>query len=107
MLKALAEILMGTCRPIDISGRLGGEEFAMLMPETEAADAFWAAERFRQAVEAESIALPDGKTLQVTASFGIAPLSEATASVEAWLAAADEPLYAAKRGGRNRCVASG
>ena len=107
VLKALAEMLSHTSRPIDILGRLGGEEFAMLLPETDAADAFWAAERFRQSVETDEIELPGGKVISVTASFGIAPMTEAIETVADWLSAADEPLYAAKRSGRNRCAARG
>ncbi|SLJ86830.1 GGDEF domain-containing protein [Novosphingobium mathurense] len=106
-LKALAETVTLAKRPVDLLGRLGGEEFAVLLPETEAPDAFWAAERFRQAIEDRVIELADGRTVAVTASFGIAPLTDTVTSVEDWLSRADEPLYAAKHAGRNRCVVGG
>jgi len=88
---------------VDSLGRLGGEEFAVLLPETEAAEALVAVERFRVTLAQHDIAVPGGSTIRVTASFGIAPLSDSIATVEDWIAAADGPLYAAKRGGRNRC----
>lgn len=104
VLRTLSETLEGNKRPVDVLGRLGGEEFAVLLPETEANDAFSAAERFREGLAARAIALPGGHALNITASFGVAALDSSVASAEDWLARADAPLYVAKRSGRNRCV---
>lgn len=103
VLREMVASVVGASRPVDLLGRLGGEEFAVLLPETEAADALQAVERFRETLAGLAISLPDGRVIHITASFGIAPLSDAIETVEQWLAAADGPLYAAKRGGRNRC----
>lgn len=106
VLRELASIMRASTRPSDLLGRLGGEEFAMILPETGLAEAMLAAERFRKALEMHSIAISPTRKIAVTASFGVAPLDDATADAEAWLARADAPLYVAKRTGRNRCVAA-
>jgi diguanylate cyclase (GGDEF)-like protein len=92
-----------TLRPADSFGRIGGEEFALLLPETSADDAMAAAERLRKVVAAHDFQLRGGPLLKITGSFGVAPVSAAIDTAESWLAAADLPLYAAKTGGRNRC----
>lgn len=102
VLKAIAEGCGSTVRPSDVFGRLGGEEFGLLLPETSAREALAAADRFRQIIAALRFPARDG--LHVTASFGVAPISVGRCNPERWLAAADEALYLAKRNGRNRCV---
>jgi diguanylate cyclase (GGDEF)-like protein len=104
VLRQFAETLRVMMRPNDALGRLGGEEFAILLSETGADEALLAAERFRQAVEQSDIVVGKSLSLPVTASFGIAPLTPGVTTPEAWIAQADAPLYEAKRGGRNRCV---
>ncbi|RZM26262.1 MAG: sensor domain-containing diguanylate cyclase, partial [Sphingomonas sp.] len=101
VLKQIAGIAEITLRPSDLFGRLGGEEFAMLLPETTGAAAVIAAERVRRDIAEHPMKLPGGGTLNVTASFGVAELSESTASLPAWLERADAMLYTAKSGGRN------
>ncbi|WP_395395706.1 sensor domain-containing diguanylate cyclase [Novosphingobium sp. BL-8A] len=103
VLREMVATVVGASRPVDLLGRLGGEEFAVLLPETEAFEALQAVERFRETLAGLAIPLADGRVIHITASFGIAPLSDAVETVEEWIAAADGPLYAAKRGGRNRC----
>jgi diguanylate cyclase (GGDEF)-like protein len=104
VLHQFAARLCQAARPNDLLGRLGGEEFAMLMPETGAEDALVAGERFRELVAATPFRVAPGVEIGVTASFGIAQVHAGIDDVEGWLAAADAPLYAAKRGGRNRCA---
>ncbi len=104
VLRELAATLQEAGRSADVLGRLGGEEFAMLLPETGVPEALAAAERFRAAVEARPIVVAPARTIAITASFGIAALDQSITVAEEWLAKADEPLYEAKRGGRNRCV---
>ncbi|HUD28092.1 MAG TPA: sensor domain-containing diguanylate cyclase, partial [Novosphingobium sp.] len=102
VLRELAAVLSGSGRPADLLGRIGGEELAMLLPETSAADALAAAERFRATIATLPIAIAPTRTIAITASFGVAALADDITSAEAWIARADVPLYEAKRGGRNR-----
>lgn len=102
VLREVARLVTDMKRDGDILGRLGGEEFAVLLLETSAASACAAVERFRRKLEEHLIALPGGEVLKVTASFGIAGVKPQFSSVDDWLEAADKPLYAAKRLGRNR-----
>ena len=104
VLRDLAATLGAAGRSADVLGRLGGEEFAMMLPETGVGEALAAAERFRAAIEARPIVVAPTRTIAVTASFGIATLDHSVTVAEEWIARADGPLYEAKRGGRNRCV---
>jgi diguanylate cyclase (GGDEF)-like protein len=106
VIRAVAECFARMKRPTDAFGRIGGEEFALLLPETVEAEAVKAAERYRQALA--DIRIPGNPPFGITASFGVAALSRDRASSEAWLAHADAGLYDAKRSGRNRvCLAAG
>ena len=99
VLKAVARAVRSTLRADQPLGRLGGEEFGVLLPGASAGDALICAERMRSAIQ--HLALP--RYRPVTASFGIAPLIPGQ-SIEQWTAASDCALYVAKRAGRNRCV---
>lgn len=90
-------------RESDVVGRIGGEEFGLVLPGTDAAGARRLAEDIRRAVESIRVAGADGLAVQVTVSAGVAtarPNEEI--GVEQLYARADQALYAAKRGGRNR-----
>jgi diguanylate cyclase (GGDEF)-like protein len=100
VLKAVVSCCEALIRPNDSLGRVGGEEFAIVLAETDTASAMMAAERYRDAIAGLRVG---DQSLQVTASFGIAPV-EACATAAAWLDLADQGLYAAKHQGRNRCV---
>jgi diguanylate cyclase (GGDEF)-like protein len=91
-------------RDSDVVARIGGEEFAILLPETELADARVAAERLRRAVAAESFASSAGP-IPVTVSIGAALATTKLNDAAELMKLADDALYAAKRGGRN-CVAA-
>ena len=101
VLQQIARIAEVTLRPSDVFGRIGGEEFAILLPETNAAEAMHVAERLRQAIADYEMPLPGGGTRHVTASFGIARSSVNLASLPAWIEQADAMLYVAKSSGRN------
>jgi diguanylate cyclase (GGDEF)-like protein len=94
-----------TRRDVDVVGRLGGEEFMILLPETRLDGAVLLAERIRLMLAAKPVAVGDA-AIAVTASFGVREY-ERGVDGHGLLAAADEALYAAKRAGRNRVVASG
>jgi diguanylate cyclase (GGDEF)-like protein len=106
VLRELAKVLDGSGRHADLLGRIGGEEFAMLLPEAGAVAALAAAERHRAAIAAHPIAIAPARTIAITASFGIAALDDTIATAEDWIARADVPLYEAKHAGRNRCIAA-
>ncbi|MGZ4970971.1 MAG: GGDEF domain-containing protein [Methylobacter sp.] len=88
-------------RALDVLGRMGGEEFAVLLPHTEAADAIPIAERLCATLAATPISF-GGQTITVTMSIGVAEYSPDIANVENLLCQADFCLYEAKRLGRNR-----
>lgn len=90
-------------RETDIVARIGGEEFAILLPETGIDDAGAAAERLLKHIE-ESDLQCDGQNLTVTVSIGIAEAQPGMRDIGDLLKAADQALYIAKRTGRNRVV---
>ena len=102
VLRAVAAAVMDTMRDGDLFGRIGGEEFAILLPYADAEGAAASAEMFRAAIEA--LRVGHVPPLAVTASFGISTISGNVTTSAAWMAAADLAVYAAKHGGRNRCV---
>ena len=83
-------------------GRIGGEEFAILFTECALDQAVVAAERCRRAIERLSLRGPDGEDMQITASFGVAPLFSYALSPDELIELADRALYNAKSSGRNR-----
>lgn len=101
VLRHIARACTASLREGDSFGRLGGEEFALLLPGTGLDNALATAERCRAAIAALSIDI--GVVLNVTASFGVAPLTASVAGSDDWLCRADAALYAAKAAGRNRC----
>jgi len=105
VLQAAARAMRGALRAADSLGRFGGEEFLAVLPETDLEAARRTAERLREAVAREAVALPSGGQVSVTASFGAAALPELTgeATADALIALADARLYEAKAAGRN-CV---
>lgn len=105
VLKHVADRMRHTLRQADVAGRLGGEEFAVLLPDTDLAAALPLAERLR-ATLAESGPPHDGGMLTVTTSVGLAEVGVADASHEDVMQRADRALYRAKHAGRNRCEAS-
>lgn len=100
-LKHLVSLLQQQLRSIDTLGRLGGEEFAILLPETALDAALHLAERLRHAVE--STPLPrDPQPLQFTVSLGVTVMNAASRDVNTVIKQADEAMYEAKHTGRNR-----
>lgn len=106
VLKGLVEICRKELRATDLIGRLGGEEFAIALPNTDRARALEIAENLRHAIEAASFDI-GVQTLRITGSLGVATQTGLAENTDLLLARADKALYEAKSAGRNRSVASG
>lgn len=104
VLRTTGSVLRDVSRDIDLPARMGGEEMAVLLPETAADGAGALAERLRHGVARQRFTSPTGTSFSVTASLGVAVFGPALEGAEALLHAADEALYAAKEAGRNRVV---
>ncbi len=103
VLRHMAGILAANFRECDIVARLGGEEFAVLLPSMGLADASAAAARVLEAIEAQPV-LVDGVPISYTVSGGISVMEPDVADLDTLIKRADEALYAAKRAGRNQIV---
>ena len=102
VLSKVARVLRELSRDIDEPARYGGEEMAVILPQTDLDGAELAAERMRHAIEQLNIERIDGdEPLTITASFGVASLPECAKDKESLIAEADAALYRAKRGGKN------
>lgn len=104
VLKAVAEACRSRLRECDLLARVGGEEFAVVLPETPGQGALVVAERLRRAIEGLAFDL-GGSSVGVTASFGVACRQEEDVDPLVILSRADSALYEAKRAGRNRVAA--
>jgi diguanylate cyclase (GGDEF)-like protein/PAS domain S-box-containing protein len=101
ILRHLGHQLMASLRTADIAARYGGEEFAILLPATDLDAAVRLAERLREEVAASTV-YSDGQSLRYTVSLGVTALTAQDVSLDTAIARADEALYRAKVGGRNR-----
>lgn len=106
VLKNLADICIRTIREIDIAGRLGGEEFGIVLPETRIDDAVEVAERLRKAVESETMQINEDIVIRFTISIGAAYITGADKNFDDLMVAADRAMYAAKANGKNMVVRS-
>lgn len=105
VLKKLSSLFSESLRAIDIVGRVGGEEFVILLPETDRNHALDVAERIRQLVENTKITLENGLPLKFTISIGIAMFIDKDTNMDTLLHTADQALYQAKNSGRNKvCI---
>jgi len=103
VLRAVARVFADTVRELDLAGRFGGEEIAVVLPGTQLSGARHLAERVRKAVSELRLTTPDGEIVEVTASFGVACFPT-HGTVEELVSGADASLYEAKRSGKNRVV---
>ena len=101
-LRAVAAIIRDSLRLHDVPGRYGGEEFGVVLPGIDTDGAAALAERIRRRIEQSM--LEGTRGVRVTASIGFAALEPNDNDHGAWIARADRALYAAKAGGRNRCI---
>jgi two-component system cell cycle response regulator len=105
VLREFSARLASNTRPSDFACRFGGEEFVIVMPRTAGDIACLAAERLRRSICASPFIIPGlGQPLEVTVSIGVASTEGGDDTPETLLKRADEALYEAKRGGRNRVI---
>jgi diguanylate cyclase (GGDEF)-like protein len=104
VLKTIVAVCRRTLRESDIFGRMGGDEFAALLPETSLAMALVTAERLRAATRAERL-VAEEQEIVPSVSVGVAAMDETLRSLDAILKKADSALYEAKKRGRDRVVA--
>ncbi|HEY1392456.1 MAG TPA: GGDEF domain-containing protein, partial [Methylibium sp.] len=104
VLRRFAHAVQSRLRASDILGRMGGEEFAVILPATGAAGAAMIAEELRRVTEALDVPAPQGARIAVTVSVGAAAVEAGAAAQahDALYGQADSALYASKRAGRNR-----
>jgi diguanylate cyclase (GGDEF)-like protein len=106
VLRTFAALLAGSLRELDLAGRFGGEEFALVLPGTPVEGACVLAEQIRKSLELLELEGPAGEPLRITASFGAAAFPTCATSGEL-IAAADEAVYGAKRRGKDQVVGAG
>jgi len=106
VLKKISETCQKTLREIDIIGRVGGEEFAVLLPETDIDQAMDVAERLREEIAKAKVEIDQVLPINFTISIGVTTLTPQNENIEGLLNVADKALYVAKDSGRNRVVHS-
>ena len=104
VLRIFAATLSDAVRSSDVHARVGGEEFAVLLAQTNETNAFDVLERFRKALENTRITLKDGTELSITVSIGYCDFFDGLHDVDHWFNLADHALYQAKAQGRNRII---
>jgi len=102
VLRCFSTVVCGRLRGSDLVGRIGGEEFLVVLPETGGGEALTVAEGLRAALAAEPMPVPDGDDLRVTCCFGVVEYGSNDVDGGSLLARADMALYRAKASGRNR-----
>lgn len=100
VIRTLGKLLQSSLRTTDIIGRLGGEEFGIILIDTTGEPAEMLANRIRERI-AETVIEHDGHQIQITSSFGVCELTEDFADEQAWFATTDLGLYDSKHAGRN------
>ena len=102
VLQAFGALCQRTLRPYDTMGRVGGEEFAVVLPQASRDQASIVSERIRQLVERTQLSQERGLPLHFTVSIGVTGPADSTTNIDTLLNQADSALYEAKRAGRNQ-----
>ena len=96
-----AAVIRGSARETDVVARFGGDEFALVLPDTGGEGAFAVGERIRERIAAHTFLAGDGLDIHLTASVGVATLPDVAASAEELVQAADKAMYQVKDSGKN------
>jgi diguanylate cyclase (GGDEF)-like protein len=102
VLKEISDLIRWRTRGSDISARMGGDEFAFILPKTSVSQGKIFAQELLDSVREHGIVISADTTLKVTLSIGVAQLSDDIQSIEALYGAADKALYESKHRGRNQ-----
>ncbi len=105
VLQKFGGLVRQALRDVDAVGRVGGEEFAAVLPQTDSEHAQEVAERLCRITADAEVALEQGRPIRFTVSIGVTTLSGASANIDTLLSQADQALYQAKNAGRNRVCA--
>ncbi|WP_084480053.1 diguanylate cyclase [Methylomicrobium lacus] len=105
VLQTFSDICLSSLRKVDLIGRIGGEEFVIMLPETAIMEAIDVAERLRKTVADASLPLEDDQALRFTVSIGVSTVNALCVHIDGLLQKADQALYQAKAEGRNRVFA--
>ncbi len=100
-IRAVSKVIVENSRDIDVCGRYGGEEFAVILPETDTDGAIVYCERLREKIESLTVH-SSGQSIRFTISLGIAQLDERIKYPTDWIVSADKALYKSKESGRNK-----
>jgi len=103
LLRAITEVVLRTVRATDLAGRYGGDEFVVLLPETDAEGAFVVAETLRRDISALALRVPD-RSVRTSVSLGLVAFPDDGRTIEELLSAVDAAMYEAKRRGKNQIV---
>lgn len=107
LLEAVGRVIGTRIRRIDTAARYGGDEFVVLLPETDLSGGLVLAEKIRQGAASLAIPTPDGSAIRASLSIGVAAYPTDGATADELLIAADQAMYASKRGGRDRVSGAG
>jgi len=107
VLQTVADVIAGACRATDEPARYGGDELAVILPDTDLEGGWTLGESMRRAVEAIDLALEDGTPLRVTVSVGVGAVERDGGDAGTLIEAADTALFQAKRAGKNRTRSTG
>ena len=102
-----AAVIRGSARETDVVARFGGDEFALVLPDTGAEGAFAVGERIRERIAAHQFLANEGLNLRLTASVGVATLPDVAASADELVQAADSAMYQVKDRGKNGIQVAG
>jgi diguanylate cyclase (GGDEF)-like protein len=107
ILRTFGALLANSLRELDLAGRFGGEEFALVLPGTPVAGACLLAEQIRRSLAEIDVPGPAGERLRITASFGAAAYPDCATTVDQLIQVADRSVYEAKRRGKDQVVGAG
>jgi len=105
VLKYISDLFVETLRHTDIVGRFGGEEFILLLPDTDRDNALIVIDRLREKLQASALTV-EGKEIRITATFAVTEVTLEDKTIEDVIRRADKALYEGKAGGRNQVVAT-